>query len=147
MNDTLQTIAILVAALFWGGVVTVDFVVTPARFATPGVDRESILAVGQQIFRIYGYFQVAMGVLLLIVVIIGGGDAEVIVPGVFMLILSVINTGILEPAMQALRKPSLSDEQRAANADRFTQMHRAFLVSDIFKIILGVILIATLAAA
>jgi hypothetical protein len=150
MDEVLKTIALLITAVFWGGVVVVDFIVTPARFRTPGVERAAILAIGAQIFRIFGIAQVGLGVLLMLVLIAAGGNQDVILPALFLLILAVLSTG-MEPLMAALRDATNSPdaeagEESGSNAS-FRALHQAYMVSDIFKVVLGVILIAALVAA
>ncbi len=146
MDEILKTLALLVAALFWGGVVTVDFIVTPARTSAPNVSREASRAIGNQIFRLFGLVQVGLGLLLLVIVLIGGTGVQVILPAVFLLVLALLNLG-LEKLMAALNSPDLSDEEREAKRPQWQQLHRAYFAADIFKIILGIILIAALVAA
>jgi len=144
MNETLQSIAVLIAALLWGGVVTVDFVVTPARFATPNVDRSAINAVGQVIFRYYGYVQVVLALALAVVVVVGKAGQQVILPSIFLLVLALLNAGALEPAMRAMQRATLSPQEIAAKANARKQLHRAYMASDFFRMILGGIVIVAL---
>lgn len=143
MNEVAQVIAILFAAAYWGGAVFVDFVVTPARFATAKVERADINAIGRQIFLYTGIVQAGLAVVVLLAALIGGVELVAILIALFLLVLAGMGLAVLF-GMDAFRNPSLSPEEIEANKPALQNMHRAATAIDIFKVILGVFLIVIL---
>jgi hypothetical protein len=144
MNDVLQTLAVLLTALLWGGLIVIDFFVTPLRFRVAGVDRASGQALGSALFRFFGLAQLPILGLVVILIVLGGGDATLLIPALFILALAGLGAGLLEPSLRALRKAGLSPEEIAANAPLHKQLHQAYLAADIFKIVLGAVLLVAL---
>jgi hypothetical protein len=63
---------------------------------------------------------------------------------VFLLILAGLDAGFLERSLVAMQKPALSPDERASNRRAVNQLQYAQMASDLFKIVLGAILIVTL---
>lgn len=144
MDEVLQTLAVLLTALLWGGVVIVDLVVTPARVMTPDAEAHTSAAIGTQTFRWFGYVQVLLAAAALVIVLVGGAETTVLLPAVFLLVLAVLSVGVLEPAMASLKRPELSPEELEANQSAYTQLQRAYFAADAFKMVLGAILLSAL---
>jgi hypothetical protein len=147
MNETLQIIATLIAALWWGGLVTIDFIETPSRFRTPNVKRDAVFSIGRQVFRDFSYVQLVYGVLVIIVSVLGG--AEIVIPlvALFMLILTALNVFLLEPALRQVREGVEEITEDTPEHARYQNLHRSYMVADIFKAVLGAILIGALVSA
>jgi len=143
MNEVAQVITVLLIAAYWGGAVFVDFVVTPARFRTPKVDRKDVNAIGRQIFLATGFVQGALATAAILTALIGGADLVAVLSALFLTILAGAGLGILF-AMDSVRDPSRTPEEIEADADTLKSLHRAAFAIDIFKIVLGAILLAVL---
>ncbi|MFP4321436.1 MAG: DUF4149 domain-containing protein [Anaerolineales bacterium] len=147
MNDILQTLAVLLAAAFWGGLVAIDFIVTPIRFNLKNADPESLQRLANEIFRMFGYVQIGLLAGVLLFSLLGGAGLPVLLPAFFALALAGLNAGLLEPMMRQMRSPQLSPEEREAKADTRKQLHQAYLASDLFKVALGALLLVALVSA
>ncbi len=147
MNDILQILALWLAAIFWGGLIAIDFVVTPLRFNLKNVDADSLQRLANEVFRVFGWVQVGLVAGVFVLALLGGAGVEVLLPAVFLLALSGLNAGLLEPTMRRMRSAQLSPEEREANAPARSQLHQAYLIADVFKVVLGAVLLAALLAA
>jgi hypothetical protein len=132
MEDILQIWALWLAAILWGGLLTVDFLVTPARAATPNVEDKAKTAIGGQIFRYMGLGQLVLGLGLLVVLPLMGAGAAAILTTLFILALTGLQVALIEPRL------SKSEDEA------FRQWHQAYMAADVFKAILGAILLAVL---
>jgi hypothetical protein len=144
MNDVLQTIAVLLAAISWGGVVVMSLLVMPTSSMIPHVEHEIANTVANYFHRLLSFTLVPLHLLILIAVVVGEGDQTVILPAVFLLILAGLDAGFLERSLVELQKPTLSPEERANNRRAVSQLQYAQMASDLFKITLGGILIVML---
>jgi hypothetical protein len=144
MDDVLQTIAVLLTAISWGGVVVMSLLVMPASTRIPHVEHETASTVAKYFHRLFSFAQVPLNLAILIVVVVGEGDQTVILPVVFLLILAGLDAGFLERSLVAMQKPALSPDERASNRRAVNQLQYAQMASDLFKIVLGAILIVTL---
>src|SRR5262245_13687549 len=54
-------------AIWLGGMIAIDCIEAPARFRTPGLDRNQIVAVGRQIFAAFNRAEILMGLMLMLV--------------------------------------------------------------------------------
>ncbi len=154
MNEVLQVISVLIAALWWGGVVTFDFIFIPATMRTPNVPTEFLVDAYRNVGKLYGYLQLGLGILLLIAVIAGGAEINAIVIVVFMLLLTSLDSFLIEPVMANSRKKAGDvavtphDEQEAQLAQhRYRQLQLSYYAVDVFKIIFGGVLLALLVTA
>lgn len=154
MNDTLQVISVWIAALWWGGVVALDFVFIPAIMRTPQVPSDFLVDAYRHVGKLYGYVQLGLGGLLLILVIAGGAEINAIVLVLFMLLLSTLDSFVIEPVMGNFRKKS-DDTAVAVHEDaevqlaqhRYRQLQLSYYAVDVFKILFGAILLALLVTA
>jgi len=148
MNEILQVLAVLIAAVWWGALIGIDFIVIPSHFRTPNIERDVIFAVGRQVFHTFGLIQLGLGLLLLIVTLAGGTEAAVIMLAVFMLILAGLNVAVLEPMMAAIRRKAGGPIQEGTpDHARYRQYHQAYFASDIFRIAMGAMVLVALVIA
>src|SRR4051812_20828498 len=52
-------------AVWLGGLIVIDFVETPARFRVPAINRNQVVAVGQEVFAAFNRMETVVGALLL----------------------------------------------------------------------------------
>lgn len=139
--------------LWVGGLAAIDFVEAPARFRTPGLDRNQISAVGRSVFRSYGKYElgVAAATVALALFAAREGDARAgatkttaaLTGG--MLALAAVQQAFLHPKMRELQEGLdfvNRDETNPAYAEHRT-IHSAYMVADLAKFLLGVAAIFT----
>jgi uncharacterized membrane protein len=54
-------------AIWLGGLIVIDLIEAPARFRTPGLDRNQIVAVGRQVFAAFNRAEILIGMTLIVV--------------------------------------------------------------------------------
>lgn len=154
MNETFQVMSVLIAALWWGGLVTLDLIFIPAVTRTPNVPPDHLVDGYRYVGKLYGYAQIVLGILLVIVVIVGSAEVNVVVLAVFMLLLTMLDSFVIEPVLAAFRRQSLNtavtvpDEEQTKLAQyRYRQLQLSYYAIDVFKILFGGTLIALLVTA
>lgn len=148
MNDFLEVIASLLAALWWGGLVTIDLILYPAILRTPRLEQSTIAAASAYMFKQFGRVQIAFGLLLLLVLLLAGAELGILLVALFMLLLTLLDVLLLEPAMHRLREQAGGTlEEGTTEYQQHQQVRRAEYATDVFKIILGAMLVAAIALA
>lgn len=145
MNETLQIVSVLVAAIWWGGLITTDLILAPLRMGTPQVDRAILAAVGRHIDRNFGFIELGFTVVLLFLVILAGASLSIAVTALFAVLLTILGIGVIVPRMGVLGNREIVTEEQAQRLEREQQtLRRSYLALDIFKMILGGALISAL---
>jgi hypothetical protein len=114
--------------LWVGGTAAIDFVDAPARFKTPGLDRNTITAVGRSVFAAWTRYELGLGTVTAAAALLsargeGGGKrtAALVAP---MWALSVVQFTILQPRMRAAAE-GLDFVNRDENEPRYAE-HRKY---------------------
>src|SRR6476619_1514349 len=98
-----KTVRNLGLGLWVGGLAAIDFVDAPARFKTPGLDRNAITQVGQTVFRAWGRYELGVASVTALVALAArkesGKTAALILP---MWALTAVQATVLQPRMRAL---------------------------------------------
>lgn len=154
MNETFQVISVLLAALWWGGVAALDLIFIPTIIRTPNVPNDHLVDAYRYVGKLYGYVQLGLGIFLLLMVILGGAELNIIILVVFMLLLAALDSFVIEPVMAVFRRESggtavtvRDDEQARLAQHRFRQMQLSYYAVDVFKILFGATLLALLVTA
>lgn len=127
--------------LWIGGLAAIDFVDAPARFTTPGLDRNAITAVGRTVFRAWGRYELGVGAVTAIAALAGARErratAALVLP---MLALATVQVTLLQPQMRVLAQ-GLDFVNRNPDEPRYAahrNLHRLYLAADGAKFLLGV---------
>ena len=128
--------------LWVGGTAAIDFVDAPARFKTPGLDRNAITAVGRSVFRAWSRYELGIATVTAATALAardtGNGKytAALAMP---MWALTVIQFTLLQPKMRALAE-GLDFVNRDPNEPRYAahrKVHGAYMAADGVKFLLG----------
>lgn len=141
--NTITAIRNLGLGLWVGGTAAIDFVDAPARFKTPGLDRNAITAVGRSVFRAWSRYELGLatvtaGMALLATRGEGNGKrtAALVTP---MWALSVVQFTLLQPKMRAAAE-GLDFVNRDPDEPRYAahrKIHGAYMAADGVKFLLG----------
>lgn len=129
--------------LWVGGTAAIDFVEAPARFKTPGLDRNAITAVGRSVFRAFSRYELALATLTTATAALAArherkerGSAFLVAP---MWALCIVQQFVLQPKMRALQD-SLDFVNRDDTDPRYAahrKIHGAYMAADGVKFLLG----------
>lgn len=143
MNDFLQAVSILLAALFWGGLIAVTLTPFAVRFTQSASEREASAAYLTKQTRFFGWAQIVLSGLLFLTALAGGAGVETLLPAAFLVALSAANAGIFT-LQYRIDDPRQTSEEREQAERASRQLYLAFIATDVFEIILGAIVIVTL---
>lgn len=129
--------------LWVGGIAAIDFVDAPARFKTPGIDRNAITAVGRTVFQAWSRYELGLatvtaGAALLAARQEGDGKRAAALVGP-MWALALVQTLVLQPKMRALAE-GLDFVNRDADEPRYAEhrkIHGVYMAADGVKFLLG----------
>jgi hypothetical protein len=129
--------------LWVGGTAAIDFVDAPARFKTPGLDRNAITAVGRSVFQAWSRYELGVATITAATALLatrgeegGTRTAALVTP---MWALSVVQFTLLQPRMRALAE-GLDFVNRDPNEPRYAahrKVHGAYMAADGVKFLLG----------
>jgi Domain of unknown function (DUF4149) len=126
--------------LWVGGLAAIDFVDAPARFKTPGLDRNAITAVGRSVFRAWGRYEIGVASVTTLAALAarkeGGRTAALVLP---MWALTALQAAVLQPKMRALGE-GLDFVNRDPDEPRYAahrKYHGAYMAADGVKFLLG----------
>ncbi|HEY7907776.1 MAG TPA: DUF4149 domain-containing protein [Thermomicrobiales bacterium] len=129
--------------LWVGGTAAIDFVDAPARFKTPGLDRNAITAVGRSVFRAWSRYELGIATVTAATALLaargegnGKRTATLVTP---MWALSVVQFTVLQPRMRAAAE-GLDFVNRDPNEPRYAahrKIHGAYMAADGIKFLLG----------
>lgn len=129
--------------LWVGGTAAIDFVDAPARFRTPGLDRNAITAVGRSVFQAWSRYELGLATITAATALIAARDADtsrrtaaLVTP---MWALSVVQFTMLQPKMRALAA-GLDFVNRDPDEPRYAahrNVHGAYMAADGVKFLLG----------
>ncbi len=129
--------------LWVGGTAAIDFVDAPARFKTPGLDRNAITAVGRSVFAAWSRYELGLATVTAATALIaargegaGKRTAALVTP---MWVLTVVQFALLQPKMRALAA-GLDFVNRDPNEPRYAEhrkVHGAYMAADGIKFLLG----------
>jgi hypothetical protein len=138
-----KTVRNLGLGLWVGGLAAIDFVDAPARFKTPGLDRNAITAVGRSVFRAWSRYEIILATATAATTLLsarsegnGKRTAALVTP---MWALSVAQFTLLQPKMRALAE-GLDFVNRDPNEPRYAahrKVHGAYMAADGVKFLLG----------
>jgi hypothetical protein len=140
MNAT-KAVRNLGLGLWVGGMAAIDFVDAPARFKTPGLDRNAITAVGRSVFAAWSRYELGLGTVTALAALLsarGEGDKRTAALVAPMWALSVVQFTLLQPRMRAAEGLDFvnrdEDEPRYAEHRKY---HGAYMAADSVKFLLG----------
>jgi hypothetical protein len=138
--STAKAIRNLGLGLWVGGLAAIDFVDAPARFRTPGLDRNAITLVGRTVFRAWGRYELGIATATTLAALAtrkeGGRATALVLP---MWVLTAVQAAILQPKMRALAE-GLDFVNRDPDEPRYTEhrtWHGAYMAADGIKFLLG----------
>ena len=133
--------------MWLGGLIVIDFVETPARFRTPAVNRNQVVAIGRAVFAafnrtevIVGAFLIAAGALLVTRTETNAHKSVAAVTAVSLMWLVALSQYIwARPRMSAVTK-ELDLVRREPGDVRFQVLrrwHKTYVALDFLKVALG----------
>ena len=141
--NAIQTVRNLGLGLWVGGTAAIDFVDAPARFKTPGLDRNAITAVGRSVFRAWSRYELGLATVTAATALLAARDAgsgkrtaALVAP---MWALSVAQFTLLQPKMRTLAE-GLDFVNRDPDEPRYAahrKVHGAYMAADGVKFLLG----------
>ena len=141
--DAIKTVRNLGLGLWVGGTAAIDFVDAPARFKTPGLDRNAITAVGRSVFQAWSRYELGLATVTAATALLTARDqgtgkrtAALVTP---MWALTVVQFALLQPKMRALAE-GLDFVNRDPNEPRYAahrKVHGAYMAADGVKFLLG----------
>lgn len=139
--------------IWLGGLIAIDCIEAPARFRTPELDRNQIVAVGRQVFAAFNRAEILMGVMLMILSLLlleraDGAEFTDLVSGRatiacigLMALIALVQFLKLRPRMAEISQSldlvnrDESDPRRA----EIRRLHRVYIALDITKIATGLV--------
>lgn len=141
--NAITTVRDLGLGLWVGGMAAIDFVDAPARFRTPGLDRNAITAVGRSVFKAWSRYELGLGAVTVAAALLaargegnGKRTAALVAP---MWALTVAQSLVLQPKMRALAE-GLDFVNRDEDDPRYAahrKIHGAYMAADGVKFLLG----------
>jgi len=141
--SAIKTVRNLGLGLWVGGTAAIDFVDAPARFKTPGLDRNAITAVGRSVFQAWSRYELGLATVTAATALLTARDqgtgkrtAALVTP---MWALTVVQFALLQPKMRALAE-GLDFVERDPNEPRYAahrKVHDAYMAADGVKFLLG----------
>jgi hypothetical protein len=138
--DAMMAVRNLGLGLWVGGLAAIDFVDAPARFKTPGLDRNAITQVGRTVFRAWGRYELGVASITALAALAarkgGGKSVALILP---MWALTAVQAAVLQPKMRALAD-GLDFVNRDPGDPRYAEhrtYHSAYMAADGVKFLLG----------
>jgi uncharacterized membrane protein len=140
-------------AIWLGGLIAIDCIEAPARFRTPALDRNQIVAVGRQVFAAFNRAEILMGVTLMSVSLLlllrsDGAKFLDFLSGWLtlaciglMALIALVQFLKLRPRMTALSE-ALDLVNRDESDPRYAEMrrlHRVYIALDIMKMATGIV--------
>lgn len=137
----------LVFAIWFGGLIVIDFIETPARFRVHGLDRNQVAAVGREVFAALNRAETILGALLVMVSALMAARARAVSQ---KSILALISIGVMwivalgqnfwaRPRMDAVTKELDLVNRRPEDA-RFQLLrrwHKTYVALDLVKMAFG----------
>ena len=137
----------LALAVWLGGLFVIDFVETPARFRSPAINRNQVVAVGREVFAAFNRMEAITGALLIIVSVLLVSRAPVVSHKAHA---AIIGVGVMwlvalsqyfwaRPRMSAATK-ELDLVHRQPGDARFKVLrrwHKTYVALDFIKMALG----------
>ena len=130
-----------------GGLIVIDFVETPARFRVPAINRNQVVAVGQEVFAALNRMETVVGALLLAVSALlisrgptGSNRSHLAVTCVgAMWFVALFQYFWARPLMTAATKELdfVNRQPRDARFDSLRRWHKTYIALDFVKIALG----------
>ena len=148
MHITAQRVFIFILTLWVGGIITVDYIVTPTLFATLSDSQVAGMVAGA-LFRVEGIISMILSVGLIVfanlLVKRGCGRYKNIRWYLLaMLICSVISAFVLEPMMDSLREEALSHGfpvMLSPLAQAFSRLHIFASIVYLLQSLIGLVLL------
>jgi hypothetical protein len=140
--SAITTVRNLGLGLWVGGTAAIDFVDAPARFKTPGLDRNAITAVGRSVFQAWSRYELGVATITAATALAARGTsngkytAALATP---MWALTVVQFTLLQPKMRTLAE-GLDFVNRDPNEPRYAahrKVHGAYMAADGVKFLLG----------
>ncbi|MGI8858165.1 MAG: DUF4149 domain-containing protein [Thermomicrobiales bacterium] len=140
--NAIKAVRNLGLGLWVGGTAAIDFVDAPARFKTPGLDRNAITAVGRSVFAAWSRYELGVGTVTAVAALLsargegGKRTAALVAP---MWALSVVQFAVLQPKMRVAAE-GLDFVNRDENEPRYAEhrkYHSAYMAADGVKFLLG----------
>ncbi|MGI8687030.1 MAG: DUF4149 domain-containing protein [Thermomicrobiales bacterium] len=141
--NAIKTARNLGLGLWVGGTAAIDFVDAPARFKTPGLDRNAITAVGRSVFQAWSRYELGLATVTAATALLAARDASagkrtaaLVTP---MWALTVVQFIFLQPKMRALAE-GLDFVNRDPDEPRYAahrKVHGAYMAADGVKFLLG----------
>ena len=141
--SAITTVRNLGLGLWVGGTAAIDFVDAPARFKTPGLDRNAITAVGRAVFQAWSRYELGLATVTAATALLaargegnGKRTAALVAP---MWALTVVQFALLQPKMRALAE-GLDFVNRDPNEPRYAahrKVHSTYMAADGVKFLLG----------
>lgn len=128
----------LALGLWAGGLVAIDLVDAPARFATKGLDRNQITKVGRNVFAAFNRYEVGLSAVALPTALATSRRRAVLTG--LLTAASLAQLTYLQPQMAKLGA-QLDFVNRDASDPRYSQhrrLHSAYMVLDLVKLGLAV---------
>jgi uncharacterized membrane protein len=142
-------------AVWLGGLIVIDFIEAPAKFRAPEIDRNQAAAVGRQVFAAVNQMEVVVGAILLALLLLlnslataravssGATPRASVACAGLMWIVALAQNFWFRPRISELTR-SLDLVNRSAEDRRYTALRRwhiLYVTLDMFKIILGLLLV------
>ncbi len=141
--NAIKTVRNLGLGLWVGGTAAIDFVDAPARFKTPGLDRNAITAVGRSVFQAWSRYELGLATVTAATALLAARDAgdgkrtaALVTP---MWALTIVQFTLLQPKMRTLAG-GLDFVERDPNEPRYAahrKVHGAYMAADGVKFLLG----------
>ncbi len=133
------------AVAFWiGGMAALDFIDAPARFASPLLDRNQAVAIGQALFARFNRVEVALGVIALASAALARSPRWTIALVALMLALVLVQAAYLTPAITRLAR-GLDFVHRAPGDPRYAAirpLHTAYAGLEVAVLVAGAAVLA-----
>jgi uncharacterized membrane protein len=139
--------------IWLGGLIVIDCIEAPARFRTPELNRNQIVAVGRQVFAAFNRAEIYLGTTLMTLSLLvwwraedaaflahASGRLSLLCIAVMTLI-ALVQFVKLRPRMTAISTALdlVERDERDPRYDEMRRLHRAYLALDIVKMAAGLI--------
>lgn len=142
----------LALALWLGGLIVIDFVEAPAKFRVAEINRNQAVAVGRAVFAALNRLETVLGAVLLAASLPlymraaqpGVSQQTAVAAAGVMWLIALMQFFWLRPRMTGIAR-DLDLVNRRPEDERhgvFARLHRAYVVCDVAKIVLGLLAFA-----
>jgi hypothetical protein len=125
----------IVAALWLGGLVAIDLIETPAKFRIKSISRSSAVELGQEVFRSYGFLEMAFGVVLIVSIL--AGSRFYFFAGALLGCISLFVSPLLRHRLRGL----VSASDQGLRNPQLKKYHLAYVALDLLKMLLLALLL------